>query len=91
MSERSIHRAPAVLATLALVVSLGACNPSPNPAWTASGWYLEQPRLLLVSGPVIFSGPFSYDQCEAERMKATTPDSMYCMNEKVAPGPTGPY
>ena len=91
MSERSVHRATAVLSALVLAASLGACG-DPSPAgWTAPGWYLEMPRPLFISGTQIFSGPFSYDKCEEERMKATTPDRMLCIREMVKPGPVGPY
>ena len=89
MSERSFHRAAAVLSALGLAACLGACGETA--VWTAPGWYLEMPRPLFIAGPRIFSGPFSYDQCEEERMKATTPDRMLCIREMVKPGPVGPF
>ena len=89
MSERSIHRVTA--ASLALAVSLGACDTVPNPAWTAPGWYLEQPRLVEAAGPQFLGGPFSYDQCEVERLKTQIPTRLLCINEKIPPGSFGPY
>ena len=89
MSERSVHRATAVFSALVLAASLGAC--AGTTAWTAPGWSLEMPRPLFAAGPQIFGGPFSYDQCEAERLKATTPDRMLCIREMVHPGSVGPY
>jgi hypothetical protein len=89
MSERSVHRAMSALSVLTLAASLGAC--AETTVWTGPGWYLEMPRPLYVAGPRIFSGPYSYDQCEEERMKATTPDRMLCIREMVHPGSLGPY
>jgi hypothetical protein len=88
MSKRS------VLTGLGLVLLLGACaSRGPQVAYTSPGWYLERPRLLLVTGPEIFAGPFSYEQCEAERMKFddATARRLICINEKMRPGPYGPY
>ena len=88
MSKRS------VLAGLGLVLALGACaSRGPLVAYTTPGWYLERPRLLLVSGPEIFAGPFTYEQCEVERMKFDDPTArrLICINEKFRPGYEGPY
>ena len=86
MSKRSI------LAGLALVLALAGCaNRGPLIAYTGPGWYLERPRPLLVSGPEIFAGPFTYEGCEVERVKWETSSRMLCINEKVRPGPYGPY
>jgi hypothetical protein len=88
MAKRSI------LVGLALAAILGACSDrTPSVAYTTPGWYLERPRLLLVTGPEIFAGPFTYDQCEAERMKfeSTTAQRLLCILEKTRPGPYGPY
>jgi hypothetical protein len=81
-----------VLAGLGLVLALGGCaSQSPSVAYTGPGWYLERPRLLLVNGPEIFSGPFTYEQCEAERLKFETARRMLCIMEKTKPGPFGPF
>ncbi len=83
-----------VLAALSLAMSLGACvSSSPLVAYTTPGWYLERPRIVLVKGPEIFAGPFTYDQCEAERLKfdAPTAQRLLCIKELTQPGPYGPY
>jgi len=83
-----------VVASIALGLALGGCaSRSPLVAYTTPGWYLERPRLLLVSGPEIFAGPFTYDQCELERVKfdPATSSRLLCINEKMNPGPYGPY
>jgi hypothetical protein len=87
-----------VWAVLSLAVSpalwLGACeSTSPNLAYTTPGWYLERPRPMLVKGPEIFVGPFSYDQCEVERLKFDPPTAqrLLCIRELTKPGPYGPY
>ncbi len=83
-----------VLAGLGLAMALGACvSRSPQVAYTTPGWYLERPRLLLVSGPEIFAGPFTYDQCEAERTKFPddTSRNLLCIMEKTRPGAYGPF
>ena len=86
MSKRSI------LAGLVLATALGACaSRGPLVAYTGPGWYLERPRILLVSGPEIFAGPMSYDACEAKRVEFETSSRMLCINEKFKPGPFGPY
>jgi len=89
-----------VLAVLLLAVSpsllLGACesrSTSPTLAYTSPGWYLERPRLALAMGPQIFAGPFTYDQCEVERLKFDPPtaERLLCIHEYTKPGPFGPY
>ena len=83
-----------ILGGLALAALLSACaDRTPLVAYTTPGWYLERPRLLMVTGPEIFAGPFTYEQCEAERMKfsATTSQRLLCILEKSRPGPYGPY
>jgi hypothetical protein len=83
-----------VLAGLGLVVALGGCGTGPGQvAYTTPGWYLERPRFLVVTGPEVFAGPFTYEQCEAERVKFpdTTARRLLCMQEKTRPGPLGPY
>ena len=88
MAKRSI------LVGLALATILGACaDRTPLVAYTTPGWYLERPRLLMVTGPEIFAGPFTYEQCETERMKfqSTMAQRLLCIHEKSRPGPYGPY
>jgi hypothetical protein len=84
-----------VLAVLGLALALGACGISPRGpvAYTGPGWYLEKPRPLLALGPEIFAGPFTYEQCEAERMKFpdNTARGLICNPERVQPGYYGPY
>lgn len=87
MSERSNHRALKVFAGLALIAGVAACG---GDVWTAPGWYLERPRILVVGGTELLSGPHSYEQCEAERLKARLPDELLCLNERVKPGSFGP-
>ena len=89
MSKRS------VLAGLGLMVVLGACSGSRSPdvAYTAPGWYLEKPRFVLATGPEIFAGPMSYEDCEAKRTSfpASTAVNLLCIMEKTKPGSFGPY
>jgi len=83
-----------VLLGLGFVVALGGCvSRGPMLAYTTPGWYLERPRLLLVTGPEIFAGPFTYDQCEAERVKFPdeTARRLLCIQEKTRPGAYGPF
>jgi hypothetical protein len=83
-----------VLAGLGLMVALGACGSrSPDVAYTAPGWYLEKPHLILATGPEIFAGPMSYDDCEAKRTSFPPPTSsnLLCIMEKTKPGRFGPY
>jgi hypothetical protein len=83
-----------LLTTLALVaITAGACSRVPDPMYTGPGWYLEKPVALFVAGPRIYGGPFSYEQCEAERTKLpqSTAERMLCFRHLVAPGATGPY
>ena len=85
MSKRSI------LVGVALTATLGACSRMQQEvAYTTPGWYLERPRFVVAAGPEIFGGPFTYDQCEAERMKVERSDRLLCIQEKIKPGPLGP-
>jgi hypothetical protein len=82
-----------VLAVLSLATLLGACaSKSPMFAYTSPGWYLERPRIVLAMGPEIFSGPFTYDQCEAERQKLdpATAERLVCIHALTKPGYFGP-
>ena len=84
-----------VLAALGLALALGACGGSGRGpvAYTTPGWYLERPRPLLALGPEIFAGPFTYEQCEAERVKFPddTARRLLCIPERTRPGMYGPY
>lgn len=82
-----------ILAGLIVATTLGACSGSrgPNVAYTGPGWYLERPRFLVATGPEIFAGPMSYEACEAKRVEFETSMRMLCINEKMRPGPFGPY
>jgi hypothetical protein len=81
-----------ILAGLVLATALGACaSRGPLVAYTAPGWYLERPRIVLVSGPEIFAGPMTYEACEAKRVEFETSARMLCINEKMRPGGYGPY
>ena len=82
-----------IFAGLLLAATLGACSGSrgPSVAYAGPGWYLERPRMLLVSGPEIFAGPMSYEACEAKRVEFDTAARLLCINEKMKPGPYGPY
>jgi hypothetical protein len=95
MSKRSIGRVARFLAGIALVSTLGACAKSnvASLSYAGPGWYLEKPRLILATGPQIFGGPFTYDQCELERNKLpeSTAERMLCNMELTVPGPYGPY
>ncbi len=83
-----------VLAVLLLALSLGACESrSPRVAYTSPGWYLERTRPILVMGPEIFAGPFTYEQCEGKRLELdpATAQRLLCMKELTRPGPDGPF
>ena len=83
-----------ILAGLVLATTLGACaSRTPLVAYTTPGWYLERPRMLLVTGPEIFAGPFTYEGCEAERVKYPYDAAarLLCINEKFRGGPYGPF
>lgn len=70
---------------LASGVALAGCAPSVNEAYTSPGWYLELPRPLVLTYPGYVAGPFSYEECEVERLKASAPDRLLCTNRKVKP------
>jgi hypothetical protein len=79
---------------LALVLSLGGCGICPRSAaiaYTTPGWYLERPQLIVTSGPEIFAGPFTYEQCENERVKFETARNLLCVMEKTKPPAQGPF
>jgi hypothetical protein len=83
-------RSIVVVAGLALASLLGGCATSVNQAWTAPGWYLERPRLIAAGYPTYLAGPFSYEECEVERLKATRPEFLLCSNRSVKPSETFP-
>ena len=83
-----------LLAGLGLALALGGCGSGPRSpaiAYTSPGWYLEKPRLILVSGPEIFAGPFTYEQCEVERVKFENARNLLCIMEKTRPPSQGPF
>ena len=88
MPVRSIFRGALAVSGLTLAAALGACSTDVNTAWTAPGWYLELPRQLLMAYPAYVSGPYSYEACEAERLKAPRPDRLLCTNWKAKPSET---
>ncbi|MDI1284742.1 MAG: hypothetical protein PSV46_10115 [Reyranella sp.] len=88
MSVRSILRLSAVAAVLSVVGTLAACSgPGASEAYTGPGWYLEKPYLVVVGGPKVFAGPFSYDKCEEERVKQGPEVStgLLCVNHPGKP------
>ena len=92
MSVRSVRCLSALSAVLALGGALAACSgPGASEASTGPGWYLEKPYLVVLGGPKVFGGPFSYDKCEEERIKLgpEVATGMLCVNH---PGkPNKPY
>ena len=92
MVKQSVLAGPGL--ALGLVLALGGCGSgprSPAVAYTSPGWYLERPRLILSSGPEIFAGPFTYEQCENERVKFETARNLLCVMEKTKPPTQGPF
>ena len=77
-----------VVTGLALTAALGGCATSVDQAWTAPGWYLEQPRALVMAHPAYLAGPYSYEECETERLKAPRPDRLNCTNRRAKPSDT---
>ncbi len=85
MPVRSIFRAPLALSGLVAASLLGACSTGVSTAYTSPGWYLEQPRQLVMAHPAYLAGPLSYEQCEIERLNTPRPDRLLCTNRKVNP------
>jgi len=83
----SFPRAFRTLAGCALVAAATACASSLNLSqnYTGPGWYLEKPRQLLPEETRYIAGPFSYDDCEVERLKTKTPELYLCNREIVRP------
>ena len=94
MSLRSFYRLSVCGMALSLVTGLGGCSgPGAAEAYTGPGWYLEKPYMLVLGGPKVFGGPFTYDKCEEERLKLgpeTSPD-MLCVNHPGKPKKYGLY
>lgn len=94
MSLRLFYRLSVCAMTLSLATSLGGCSgPGAAEAYTGPGWYLEKPYMLVLGGPKVFGGPFTYDKCEEERLKLgpeTSPD-MLCVNHPGKPKKYGLY
>lgn len=77
-----------VVTGFALAATLGGCATSVDQAWTAPGWYLEQPRALMLVHPAYIAGPYSYEECEADRLTKRQPDLLLCTNRKAKPSDT---
>ena len=94
MSLRSFYRLSVCATALSLATSLGGCSgPGAAEAYTGPGWYLEKSYMLVLGGPKVFGGPFTYDKCEEERLKLgpeTSPD-MLCVNHPGKPKKYGLY
>lgn len=95
MSSNSRRFGPAgILAIVAAVLSTaGACSKGPGDAWTGPGWYLEMPYPVIGGGPSVQGGPYSYDDCEAERGKRPpqSTERLLCVNETKQPPKFGFY
>lgn len=84
MPIRSIFAA----AGLALAMTVSGCATSVDQAWTAPGWYLELPRGLVLAGPAYLAGPYSYEECETDRLKAPRPERLTCSRRLAKPSDT---
>jgi len=93
MSRRSVRRLSVSVVALSLAAMLGACGPGASQAYTGPGWYLEKSYLVVVGGPRVFGGPFSYDKCEEERIKLGPEVStdMLCVRHAGKPTRYGLY
>jgi hypothetical protein len=94
MSLRSFYRLSASAVALSVVASLGACSgQGAAEAYTGPGWYLERSYIIVVGGPKVYGGPFSYEKCEEERLKLgpeVSPE-MLCVNHPGKPKKYGLY
>jgi hypothetical protein len=90
-SKQALAGGLGLAAVMACAVT--ACSPTPNRLYAGPGWYLEKPLQLFPAGPQIYAGPFTYEQCEAERTKLpeSTAVRMLCFKHLTAPGSFGPY
>ena len=94
MSLRSVCRPSALAAALSVATALGACsNTGASEAYTGPGWYLEKTYLIVLGGPKVVGGPFSYDKCEEERAKmgGDTASQMLCVQHMGKPTRYGLY
>ena len=94
MSVRSIRRLSAFAAALSVATAVAACSgKGPSEAYTGPGWYLEKPYLLVLGGPKVFAGPFSYEKCEEERAKigGDASTQMLCVQHVGKPTKYGLY
>ena len=97
----SIRRLAVCVAVLSLAAGLAACEGWTKPvwgpgvagAWTGPGWYLEKPYLVVLGGPKYFGGPYSYDECEEQRIRLPqeTATQMLCVRENRKPEVYGSY
>ena len=97
----SIRRLAVCVAVLSLPAGLAACEGWTKPvwgpgvagAWTGQGWYLEKPYLVVLGGPKYFGGPYSYDECEEQRIRLPweTATQMLCVRENRKPEVYGSY
>lgn len=94
MSQRSMGRTAALVAALSLAATVGACaGKGASEAYTGPGWYLEQSYLIVLGGPKVFGGPFSYEKCEEERARQPpeTATQLLCVNHPGKPKKYGLY
>jgi len=56
-------------------------------AWSGPGWYLQKPYLIVAGGPQYLGGPYTYEQCEEERIKLPpeTRSQLLCVRENRRP------
>ena len=85
---------PVLTAVLSVAAVLAACSgPGAAEAYTGPGWYLEKSYLIVLGGPKVFGGPFSYDKCEEERAKigGDASTQMLCVQHMGKPTKYGLY
>ncbi|MBS0550071.1 MAG: hypothetical protein JSR24_20135 [Proteobacteria bacterium] len=86
MPVRSFFRAPLLVSGLAAAAGLlGACGKDVDSAYTGPGWYLELPRLVFMTTPGYVAGPFSYEECEVERLKHQNAERLLCTQRRAKP------
>lgn len=94
MSLRSFHSLPVCAAILSLAAGLAACSgPGASQAYAGPGWYLEKSYIIVLGGPKVFGGPFTYEKCEEERLRLGPEVSadMLCVNHPGKPKKYGLY